>query len=140
MSAFLKVIASMCAVLIFASGILMITPKKEQGSMRYILSLIVILALCSSVSCNKDVEIEMKPPSSSTYEHELADITATQMVEAFLEDNKINYSSLKVYTTKGDDLSIVISRIELSTSEKDIDVSGMLKLQFPTAEVSAQYE
>lgn len=140
MNGFLQAIASLCVALTFAGGMLLITPAKGTRSMRYILSLIIILVLCTSVSCKGDVDITIPQMSSGDYDNTLADTTATQLVEAFLKDNQINYSNLRVYTNKSDDYGIVISRIELSTNERDVDVSGMLKLQFPLAEVSAEYE
>lgn len=141
MNGFREAVVSVCSTLIFSGGILMLTPKSSERSMRFILSLILILIISSAVSCEKIEPIYPAQEQSRVQAgDQLANEAALQSVEAFLQDNGIQYDNLKVCTDKKDDGSIVISRIEVRVFDSDADIAGLLSLTFKTAEVIAEYE
>ena len=53
--------------------------------------------------------------------------------------NNVKYENLEVFTDKTDTNSIFISRIILTIFESDMDVAGILKMNFPDAEVETEY-
>lgn len=140
MNGFKSFISALSSAMLFSGIVLILTPKTAKKQMQFVLSLIVISVLCSAVSC-KHTEIKIPEPSSSySVTEQLADVVSRQTVEAVLKENSVSYHSLEVYTDKNQNGSIFISRITLKTTNKEMDVAGMLKLSFPEAEVEAIYE
>lgn len=141
MNAFKEFIITVSAALIFSGIMMLITPKSGKRQMQIVLSLIVVALVSSSVSC-KDADIELPDVSSSqsSSTDSLASVAARQSVEAVLKNAGAKYTELEVFTDNSDSGGIFISRITLKTSEKDMDVAGILKLNFPNAEVETEYE
>lgn len=132
-------VLSVCAAMVFSGIMLLLAPSGGEKTLRFVMSLVVICVLLSTVSCSENVEIPKIGKSEFEYTEELASSAAYSSVEAFLNDNNLKFSSLSVFTDKTDNGSIFISKICVTTSEPDADVAGFLKLEFPTAEVVAEH-
>ncbi len=139
MTAFKDFISSFSAALIFSGIMLTLTPKSAARQVRFVASVIILAVLSLSVSCTAKIEIPDIRGGYSISNEQIASVSARQTVEAVLRDNNVKYENLEVFTDKTDTNSIFISRIILTIFESDMDVAGILKMNFPDAEVETEY-
>lgn len=139
MTAFKDFISSFSAALIFSGIMLTLSPKSAARQVRFVASIIIIAVLSLAVSCTSEIEIPEISGRYSVSNEQIASVSARQTVEAVLQDNNVKYENLEVFTDKTDTNSIFISRIILTIFESDMDVAGILKMNFPDAEVETEY-
>ena len=139
MTAFKDFISSFSAALIFSGIMLTLSPKSAARQVRFVASIIIIAVLSLAVSCTSEIEIPEISGRYSVSNEQIASVSARQTVEAVLRDNNVKYENLEVFTDKTDINSIFISRIILTIFESDMDVAGILKMNFPDAEVETEY-
>lgn len=139
MTAFKDFISSFSAALIFSGIMLTLSPKSAVRQVRFVASIIIIAVLSLAVSCTSEIEIPEISGRYSVSNEQIASVSARQTVEAVLRDNNVKYENLEVFTDKTDTNSIFISRIILTIFESDMDVAGILKMNFPDAEVETEY-
>lgn len=139
MTAFKDFISSFSAALIFSGIMLTLSPKSAARQVRFVASIIIIAVLSLAVSCTSEIEIPEISGRYSVSNEQIASVSARQTVEAVLRDNNVKYENLEVFTDKTDTNSIFISRIILTIFESDMDVAGILKMNFPDAEVETEY-
>lgn len=139
MTVFKDFISSFSAALIFSGIMLTLSPKSAARQVRFVASIIIIAVLSLAVSCTSEIEIPEISGRYSVSNEQIASVSARQTVEAVLRDNNVKYENLEVFTDKTDTNSIFISRIILTIFESDMDVAGILKMNFPDAEVETEY-
>ena len=139
MTAFKDFISSFSAALIFSGIMLTLSPKSAARQVRFVASIIIIAVLSLAVACTSEIEIPEISGRYSVSNEQIASVSARQTVEAVLRDNNVKYENLEVFTDKTDTNSIFISRIILTIFESDMDVAGILKMNFPDAEVETEY-
>lgn len=144
MNGFKQIITVLSAVFIFFGAIeLLGNNSKMEKPLKYILSLVMLLVILSTVFGIKNLDINISTPSLSN-DYALAEQTyktqAEYLIGAVLKDNSVEFSKVNAKVDILQDGSIIISEVEVTTKQNAEQVSNIIKGYFDVLKVSVVNE